>query len=534
MTANEGFLNQRQRHQPIKLPQDFSDEEMARDWTLSDADKKEISKYRKSSRLFIALQLCAVRLYARFLAEVNDLSPRIINYLNNQLGLPPSLTLPTPEREATFSEHRKNILNYLGFSKYDDEVQARLQNWLEQQALQANLPDELFLRAERYLLAERVVLPGTSVLERLVISICSEAHERLFESLYARVTPELKAAIDQLLVVQTGDQRSLFYLLKEYPPSATISSIQSYLERYRSLDGTGISKLHAQFVDPAFIDYLYKLARRYNARDIKRFKEQKRYAMMACFLMETRKGLLDHLVKMHDQFIMDLLRKSRHIHEMKHRELRKRQKKAIDTVLDATHLILDWPDDKPLHKTDLWQQIGEKRLLESVADLHSFKRLEESGYGDILLRRYPGLRKYFAEFIHLPFAVKLGTESLLNAVNLVRQLDAGTLKKIPDDVPTDFILQELRRSYKDKDGNIKRNAWELGLAIAMKEAFRSGDLYLPQSKQHVSFWDLMLDERHWQESREASYKDLQQPYQEAVKSALILQFHQSVGKAEKI
>jgi hypothetical protein len=31
MTANEKFLTQRQRHQPAALPQDFSDEEMARD-----------------------------------------------------------------------------------------------------------------------------------------------------------------------------------------------------------------------------------------------------------------------------------------------------------------------------------------------------------------------------------------------------------------------------------------------------------------------------------------------------------------------
>ncbi len=533
MTTNGGYLNQRQRYQPIKLPQDFSDEEMARDWTLSDVDKREISKYRKNSRIFIAIQLSVLRLYGRFLADVNGLSPRIINYLNNQLGLPPSLTLSTPDREATRSEYRKNILNYLGFSKYDDVAQARLQKWLEQQALQATLPDKLFLRAERYLLSERVVLPGASVLERLVISVCSETHEELFKALCDSLTPEMRTAIDNLLLVQSGDQRSLFFLLKAYPPSATISSIQSYLERYQTLEGIGMSRLETQFVDPAFIDYLYKLTRRYNARDIKRFKEHKRYAMMACFLLETRKGLLDHLVKMHDQFIMDMLRKAKHIHEIKHREFRKRQKKAIDTVLDTTQLILDWPDDELLHKTDLWQQVGEKQLLESIADLHSFKRLEERGYGDILLRRYPSLRKYFAEFIRLPFAVKPGTEPLLNAINLVRQLDAGILKKIPDNSPTVFIPKELRRSYRDKDGNIKRNAWELGLAITMKEALRSGDLYLPQSKQHVSFWDLMLDESHWQENREASYESLQQPFQDDVKSTLILQFHQAVGKAEK-
>ena len=186
------------------------------------------------------------------------------------------------------------------------------------------------------------------MLERLVVNVCSETYEQLFKILCDRLMPELRTAIDNLLVVQSGEQRSLFYLLKEYPPSTTISSIQSYLERYRTLEGTGISKLEAQCVDPAFIDYLYKLACRYNARDIKRFKEPKRYAMMACFLLETRKGLLDHLIKMHDQFIMYMLRKAKHIHEMKHPEFCKRQKKAIDTLLDTTQLIIDWPGDKPL------------------------------------------------------------------------------------------------------------------------------------------------------------------------------------------
>ena len=131
MSANDKFLSQRQHYQPVNLPQDFSDEEMARDWTLSEIDKQEVGKYRKNPRLFIAIQLCAVRLYGRFLGEVNDLSPQIANYLSSQLKLPPSLTITVPDRDAIFSEQRKNILGYLGFSKYDDGVQANLQEWLK-------------------------------------------------------------------------------------------------------------------------------------------------------------------------------------------------------------------------------------------------------------------------------------------------------------------------------------------------------------------------------------------------------------------
>ncbi|WP_205080632.1 hypothetical protein [Photorhabdus luminescens] len=54
MSANERFLTQRQRYQPVTLPQDFSDEEMVRDWTLTASDQQEIGRYRTRSRLFIA------------------------------------------------------------------------------------------------------------------------------------------------------------------------------------------------------------------------------------------------------------------------------------------------------------------------------------------------------------------------------------------------------------------------------------------------------------------------------------------------
>ena len=87
MTTKEQFLSKRQRYQPISLPENFSDEEMIRDWTLSDEDKQEISEYRKIFRLYIAIQICAVRLYGRFLNQVHDLSPHIMNYLGQQLDL---------------------------------------------------------------------------------------------------------------------------------------------------------------------------------------------------------------------------------------------------------------------------------------------------------------------------------------------------------------------------------------------------------------------------------------------------------------
>jgi hypothetical protein len=132
-----------------------------------------------------------VRLYGRFLNGLHDLSPRIVNYLNRQLDLSPSLTIQVPEREATYLEQRKTILNYLGFQKFDEVVQEQLQTWLEERVKQGVLPDALFQQAESYLLASRTLLPGPSVLERLIIHVCSKVHAQLFESIYQRLSPNL-------------------------------------------------------------------------------------------------------------------------------------------------------------------------------------------------------------------------------------------------------------------------------------------------------------------------------------------------------
>jgi hypothetical protein len=61
---------------------------------------------------------------------------------------------------------------------------------------------------------------------------------------FRQLSPELRQAIDRLLLVPDGKQRSYFFHLKEYPPAPSISSIQSYLcsgqvKTDTQLSGTG-------------------------------------------------------------------------------------------------------------------------------------------------------------------------------------------------------------------------------------------------------------------------------------------------------
>ena len=73
-TPNEWhFLSKRQRYQQVPLPDEFSDEELARDWTLSSADLKFLASFNRRYRVLNAIHCQSIRLYGRFLNEVDRL-----------------------------------------------------------------------------------------------------------------------------------------------------------------------------------------------------------------------------------------------------------------------------------------------------------------------------------------------------------------------------------------------------------------------------------------------------------------------------
>lgn len=185
--------------------------------------------------------------------------------------------------------------------------------------------------------------------------------------------------------------------------------------------------------------------------------------------LERNTQLLDNLVKMHDQYILDLSRKMRNLYERKHRQSRKKNKRAVDTVLKAAKMLVHRQNGSPPATQDIIEAVGEEKLLASIADLNEFKYLEERGYADLLISHYSSLRKYFADFIQLPFEAEEGSEDLMEAIKIVCCLDSRQIKNLPENAPVSFIPKELRRVLKNKKGQLNRNAWETGLAIAIKE-----------------------------------------------------------------
>ena len=78
----------RRRRLVLMLPTDPSEEELVRDWTLSEADLKEVCRCRGDGhRLRFAIQLCVLRRYGQFVSDFAAVPVRIANHLCRQLNL---------------------------------------------------------------------------------------------------------------------------------------------------------------------------------------------------------------------------------------------------------------------------------------------------------------------------------------------------------------------------------------------------------------------------------------------------------------
>jgi hypothetical protein len=80
-----------------------------------------------------------------------------------------------------------------------------------------------------------------------------------------------------------------------------------------------------------------------------------------------------------------------------------------------------------------------------------------------------------------PFRGEPGAETLLKAIDIAKKLHAGAIKVLPEGVPTQFVTGALRDAL-TTDGKVSVRIWELVLAFAVRDALRSGHLYLAESE----------------------------------------------------
>jgi hypothetical protein len=377
----------------------FSEEEIIRDWTLSQENLSLLSTLNKQYRLWVAVQLCSLKLFGQFVNNPNELASEIIAYLCKQTSSEITATVAIPLRDATKTAHKKLIFKHLGFSSFDGARKV-FQLWVQKKVDDGViLSDQIFPEAERFLITNKISVPTAYKLTREINSICYNRQDEIYDSVYAKLPQSVIEAFYKALNLIDEQNFTWFQKFKEYPGSATITLLQDYLGRYKKISEVDLSKIAFDEISPAFAKYLYKMAKYYNARAIKRFRPAKRYTVMLAFFSEARKVLTDYLIEMHDQYISNICRECKHIHETKVKSYKNKNEKAIERIEPVIDYLLEQKDSIALTPEYLYQRTTSRNDLKNARDdMRQYKITSKYGYANLLQNRYNSMRRYFADF----------------------------------------------------------------------------------------------------------------------------------------
>ena len=166
-------------------------------------------------------------------------------------------------------------------------------------------------------------------------------------------------------------------------------------------------------------------------------------------------------------------------------------------------------------------------MLETASACEAIDKLESSGVTDHIVNRFSYIRQFSKRFLTLKLNASTGLASLLKAIEILRKHHAGEIKKLPEDLPTDFLPKMWKDVVYDENGKVQAHHWEMGLYYALKKEISAGDIYLSQSRNNRYFWDTVYGELPWEQEREQQYLKLKLPNEfDSMMEALIGEYHQ--------
>ncbi len=295
------------------------------------------------TRLGYAVQHCTLRYLGTFLTDPTDVPAVVVRTLCDQLSLKdPSVFPRYLERVSTAYEHQQQIRKALGYIPFEGEAVTDLLEWLRSSAqLEEVRPIELFDRCTRRLVQRKVLLPGATVLAKLIIGVREAAAGQLYHDLEALLTPADKEALEQLVMVADQETRTPLEQLKEGPDRISVPALIEGLERLKGIRTLGVGGMDLAHFPESRLDALVRYAESANAQTLSRLSPARRYATLLTYVQHLEKSATDDVLWMFESMMTSL----GNLSERKRRQERLRSLKDLDeaslALREVARVVLD-------------------------------------------------------------------------------------------------------------------------------------------------------------------------------------------------
>jgi len=471
------ILTERQRSALFDLPQDEA--ALLQHYTLDDDDLERIRERRRpSNRLGFAVQLCAFRYPGRLLTSGEVIPLQMTKFIAAQIGVRPDDLAGYAETEVTRRRHLIALRATYGYRMFSGRRARDLKVWLDGEAEAAVSSVDLARRFVEQCRRTQTILPGISRIERLCADALVAAERRIEARVANRLDAEIREQLDGLLTDTIDGKVSRFIWLRRFEVGNNSADMNRLLERLECLQKIGVSADCLADIAPHRITQLRRQGERYFTDGLQDISSDRRLAILAVCAVEWRSAIADTVVETHDRIVGKTWREAKRLCDARITDARASVQDALQAFFAlGAALIGARADEAPLEGAVV-ESCGWEALERLVAHSARLTDTLEANPLAHVAQGYHRFRRYAPRMLEaLTISAAPVARPLIDAVRIVSQ--GGV------DRPTNFLgsRSKWHRHLKLQEVGDYR-LWEVAVLSHLRDAFRSGDIWLANSRRY--------------------------------------------------
>lgn len=468
-------------------------------FTLTESDHRLLATLRgDDNRLGFALQLCTLRYLGFVPADLSQVPSPVIKFLARQLPASPTILHVYGERSQTRTGHLQEIEAHLGFHKASAIEKSEIERWLRERALEHDRPLLLLQLLCEKLHAQKIVRPGLTLLERSVTTARQQAQTMTWELIAPLLSAEDRTRLDNLLVV---DEEIGLTPLTWYRTSATSYSagaILKVLEKIAELRTTELAERDLSALNPNRLKLLARVGGKATNQALARLAPERRYPILLAFLHQTLTDTIDEAADLYDRCLGDAYsRAGRELDEFR-KSVAKTTNEKVSLFQTIGRIVIDPAVGDSEIRALIYQQIAPDALRAAVDECEQLVRPLDDSYFDLLGTRYSNLRQFAPKFLDtFTWRTNREADKLLAAIEVLRKMNAASLRKLPEDAPREFIPAKWEPYVIDEQDQLSRRYYELCLLWEMRSALRNGNLWIEGARRYTNPESYLIAPERW-------------------------------------
>ncbi|MFS8184140.1 Tn3 family transposase [Pseudovibrio denitrificans] len=480
------MLSDRQRAALFDLPTDK--QTLLRYYTLADDDIQQIQLRRQPQNKFgFALQLCAFRYLGRLLSPGEVIPAEITEFIAAQLGINPTALTDYGHRSEMRREHLADLRAAYGYRVYSGRSASELRTWLTSQAEKAKSNVELATKFVEACRERQILLPGVSVIERLCADALVAAERQIDTRIVNRLDAIAREQLDSLLFETTDGRVSHLVWLRRFEVGNNSAGASRLLDRLEFLQAIELQSDVLEGVPPHRITRLRRQGERYFTDGLLDISSDRRLAILAACVLEWQAAISDALVETHDRIVGKTWRVAKKLCEAQVDEAKASVQQTLRSYTELGSALLIAREDGISLETIVSECVGwlgrEELVVQStqLTDTVSTEPLAHVVQGYNRFRRYVPRMLKALDIKAAPVAIPL-----LEAAKIISTSAKNHARK------RTFLRSNSKwHRYLKIQTEGDYRLWEVAVLFHLRDAFRSGDIWLAHSKRYADLKDAL-------------------------------------------